>query len=810
MNRKHTNTHFHANRKNYSAFTTLCSVLVTLSLSMCLFPLPARAELQSNESELQVVSETESTQTDEDTAEETAAFLNNVFSSQSVTPEYKSTTLATFVSVAQADIAQVCASDDGSDVEQGKMWVPVETWQNYALALAQGEELIRLQNTGLVNEEDVHNAWDALYTAWCTAQEEKQEAPDNALQNGSARSLNSAQENESDSEDVRATTSLSCTNEHGIVETDEGSYVADEMLVTFENNTSRGSAYTSLASIEETQNNALAKAVSRIDEADTTQAVNVELEEQSNVLEVVQEAREMSTVSVAQPNMVYYASEIFEGSTTNTADTNNASESTDTSTISTASTSSAASAATAQSKPNDPALASSSTSYYREQAWHLYSINAFDAWDIVQTNNTVTVAVLDTGCNLEHEDVTNQIWQDYAYNAWLEKKLTKDYAGHGTHVAGCVAAEANNGVGTAGASYNARILPICVFDTNGEYCYTKTLVSAYNYLEDYIDKLNIHVVNMSLGGYGSLSEDDKLLQECIAQAQDKNVVSVCAGGNGDNNRNPKTDPSYPSDYDDCIAVTALSTASDRTPTTWCDYNENKDICAPGQNIYSSCIYSSYSPGTDSYTWKDGTSMAAPIVSGSLALLWALDPTLTAKEAKQLIYSTADTLNLSSEQAGREGLYGHGILNIGAAVQKLHAQLTRQCKVSDQPYAANYDYVEYTGTVEEGCVVYVLGTPMLQKGSAWVALVPTSDAQALTDNDFTFETTTPQTVRTDYDVNNNNRTNIVDAQIIYDIACGIYTDFSVLSMRDMLAADVTGDEVIDAADAYALQTKLLSL
>lgn len=767
MQRKRTNTQLH---KEYPVYTPLCSVFVSLALTVCLFPVPALAEIQSNAHVLLTTNETEHN------------------------------SLASLVSTVQTDIEQLWASDNGSDVEQGNRWVPTETWQELACALARGEELIAAQSASTVSEEEVQSAYDALYTAWCAAQGEQQEAPSNALQNAGALSLKRIQENtstnstnndenednnegdsgdkqagsqqytSSDGEKAGATTSLSCTDEHAIIETDEGDYMADEILVTFTSNTSRARAYTSLASIEETQNNELAKAVSRIDETDITQAVSVELEEESSVLDVVQEANEKSTVSVAQPNVVYYASE------------------------------------TSLATSNDPAVASSSTSNYREQAWHLYSINAFDAWDLIQTNNTVTVAVLDTGCNLEHEDLTNQIWQDYAYNAWLDRTLTKDYSGHGTHVAGCVAAEANNGVGTAGASYNARILPICVFDTSGEYAQTSTLVKAYNYLYDYIDELNIHVVNMSLGGYGSLSENDTLLQKCIAQAQDANVVSVCAGGNGDKQGNPKTDFSYPSDYDDCIAVTALSTASSRTPTTWCDYNECKDICAPGANIYSS-----YSTTTKSYKWLNGTSMAAPIVSGSLALLWALDPTLTASEAKQLIYSTADTLNLTSAQAGREGLYGCGILNIGAAVQTLYEEINRKFSVSEAPYVNNYYLVTYTGTVENEHVVRVAGTEMAQKGSVWVTLLPASEAQNLTDDDFTqTSATTRQTVRTNYDVNNNNRTNIVDAQIIYDIACGTYPDFSVLSINDMLAADVTGDNVIDAADAYALQVKLLSL
>ena len=772
MNYKRKNTNVHTTQ---NVFTPICASLVSLILTISLFPLTAIAEINNETPALSTTNSAPAALESESKAASEHAFT------ASEIDEDKKETLPYLISVVQQEIENIWASDNGSDVESGKSWVPTQTWQTLALALAQGEELIGAQNVRAVSEEELQGAYDALNDAWESTQEELHEASATTAQRFRALSL----ESEQDTQD----TSLSNTGEHAIIETEEGSYVANEMLVTFTENTTRGSAYASLASMEETQNNELAKAISRIDDQDATQAVSVELEEQSSVLDVVQEAKEKSTVLVAQPNIVYYASEIFEENTA--ADTNTAANITNT--------------YTAQMKPNDPAVASSipSSNEYREQAWQLYTINAFDAWDYIQTNNSVTVAVLDTGCNLEHEDLKNQILQDYAWNATLTRKLTKDYAGHGTHVAGCVAAEANNGVGTAGASYNARILPICVFDTNGKYCKTNTLVSAYNYLLDYADELNIHVVNMSLGGYGSLSEEDYLLQECIAQAKEKNIASVCAGGNGDENQNPRTDPSYPSDYEDCISVTALSQTT-TTPTSWCDYNENKDICAPGQYIYS-CSYTN----TSSYTIKSGTSMATPIVSGSLALLWALDPTLTVNEATSLIYSTADPLSLTSYQAGREGLYGHGILNIGAAVQKLHTQMNTHFSTNDQPYVANYAYVTYTDVVEDGSVVNVAGAQMLKKGSAWVALVPVSEAQTLTNDDFTFESGTPQTVRTNYDVNNSKRTNIVDAQIIYDLSCGRYTDFSLLSMEDMLAADVTGDNIVDATDAYALQVILCS-
>lgn len=656
-----------------------------------------------------------------------------------------------------------------------------------------------------------------------------------------------------------------------VTTTDAASYVSDEILVVLDQDTSQDTALESLSTLDAANVEALATKAEEVNSVEsveetqqsTTQVVTVKLNDGEDPLEAAQVASTLQGVAYAQPNYVYTASSIYE----------------------------------TEYKPNDPALASTtpSSSSSNANAWQLASIKAFEAWNMVRTNNTVTIAVLDTGCNVNHEDLKDQIWQEYAWNIDSNSKLTKDYssAGHGTHVAGCAAAQANNGVGTAGSSYNARILPIGVFDSTGTKCYTSTLIKAYQYLLQYADELNIHVVNMSLGGYYELGTEDYALQELIATAKQKNIVTVCAGGNGDKSGNPKTEANYPADYSDCVSVTALAT-NGKKPTTWSDYNASKDICAPGQNIYST-----YSGSTSSYTLKSGSSMAAPIVSGAFALLWAADADLTVSEATDLIYSTASELTVTS---GREGQYGHGILNIYAALLKL-AQVsidssgasvfsgttqqmtasstldissetlewsvenetgsatinkdtgvltglmpgtvkvsvkfanssdvkdTIEVKVKEMevsafavgssPYVAGYVLVTYAGDLPSGWVIDVAGIQML-KGStgqaeaqdatstvAYYALVPTSQASTLTSESFTFEEGSEQSIRTNYDVNNNGRVNIVDAQIIYDLGAGRYEGSSLLSMDDMLAADVNADATVDSCDAFALQGKLLT-
>ncbi len=569
------------------------------------------------------------------------------------------TDLTWLIDAVNKDMTGFVASEDGSGVASDKGWVATDVWTTLAKALGDAEKLI---GSSTAKVQEVNDAYDALIAAWQVSMDERHESTSVSVsvKEGVGDAFTVAdpasEKGELSCMVCEAACEAVCLAQEGtvcakeVVTTEDGCYVADEILVVFDEETSQGWAYSTLSSVEEVDEGVLPLEISAADLDGNDTLVTVKLDEGTDVLSAVEEAKGLSGVVYAQPNFVYTALE-----NDNVDELNAEAEAVS------ASGYGASSVFEPNFVPNDPALSTTTPSSSAANAWHLDSINAFEAWDVVRTNKTVTVAVLDTGCNLSHEELAGQVWQDYAYNAYLGSALTKDYQGHGTHVAGLVAAQADNGVGTAGASYNAMVLPIGVFDTQGEYCYTSTLVKAYTYLLSYADKLNIHVVNMSLGGYGSLDSDDYALMDSIAAAKDKNIVTVASGGNGDDYGNPYTKASYPSDFEDCVSVTALSTDGS-TPTTWCDYNDNKDICAPGLNIYST-----YYSSSSSYKVMSGTSMASPIVAGSMALLWAADPNLTVDEAKKLIYDTAAPLTVPS---GREGKYGAGILDISAAVHAL--------------------------------------------------------------------------------------------------------------------------------------------
>ena len=326
------------------------------------------------------------------------------------------------------------------------------------------------------------------------------------------------------------------------------------------------------------------------------------------------------------------------------------------------------------SQANDPYAQISDSSKSPNQYW-LYSTGLIEAWNLSRANQDVTIAFLDSGAMIDHEDLSSNIVRNAAWDAYYNKALTEttahhgDNGGHGTHVAGIAAAVSNNNTGIASASFNASILPIKVVDdTSKKSSNTRTLVAAYTKIFELVDSKtlpNIRVINISMGSYQD-SVNDELLKRVIGKARyDYGIATVCAGGNGDNMK-PYTAPSYPSDFEDCIAVTALEPNGANVP--WSDYNEHKDISAPGRNIWSTTT-TNHDDHIGPYGTMSGTSMSSPIVAGTLALMFSAVPDATVDEACEALYATAlpivDEINDRSTTSG-----SHGALKADAAIEYL--------------------------------------------------------------------------------------------------------------------------------------------
>ena len=130
-----------------------------------------------------------------------------------------------------------------------------------------------------------------------------------------------------------------------------------------------------------------------------------------------------------------------------------------------------------------------------------------------------------------------------------------------------------------------------------------------------------------------------------------------------------------------------------------------------------------------------------------------------------------------------------------------------CTVSDEPFAANFYLVTYTGEAQEGNVPCILGEPLVWNGSAYVTLMPLEDAQALKYSDFSLVAGTPPQSMS-LDLNGNGSVNIVDVQIAYDLACGVYEGFDALPVSAWLAADANGNGYLEASDALVIQRAVL--
>ena len=316
----------------------------------------------------------------------------------------------------------------------------------------------------------------------------------------------------------------------------------------------------------------------------------------------------------------------------------------------------------------------------RTSQWYLNGIDALGAWDVAKCDNKVTVAVIDSGIDMDHPDLKDNIVAPYDLVGDARADGTEsvpddspdDELGHGTHVAGIVSARANNGVGIAGVSYNANIMPLKVFyysqSKKGYVCETSDLLAAYSYImadagdgtgQNRAQKLNVRVINMSLGAIWNEEQDtgDKALLAAVDEAYGKGILTVCAAGNDEY---PLPYKNWPSDYDTCVSV--IATTENNGRASFSNYGPEKDVAAPGANIYST--YPTELNYGQGYALQSGTSMASPVVSGVAALMWAANPSLAPDQVKSVLYQTAVDLG----DPGRDDQFANGKVNAREAVK----------------------------------------------------------------------------------------------------------------------------------------------
>ncbi|RUL83405.1 S8 family peptidase, partial [Tautonia sociabilis] len=339
-------------------------------------------------------------------------------------------------------------------------------------------------------------------------------------------------------------------------------------------------------------------------------------------------------------------------------------------------------------------------------------IDATTAWQTSTGNRSVVVAVLDSGVDYAHPDLAANIWTnrgevpgngiDDDNNGYVDDIRGWDFVNrdndprddnsHGTHVAGTIGAVGDNGAGISGVAWRVSLMPLKVLDRNGN----GSISSAIDAIS-YAYRNGAVISNISWGG----TQYSQALRDVIetAGASTGHLVVAASGNSGRALDAPGSPRFYPASYDlPNIVSVAASDRSDQRASFSNFGQVSVDLAAPGVDILST------TPG-GAYSFKSGTSMAAPHVTGAAALLKAIDPTLDAQKLASALIGSADRL---PSLAGTS--VSGGRLNVAKAVQEVRPQPRLRGGVVEVP--ANGEWTRVT-LDESYASMVVATTPVVQ-------------------------------------------------------------------------------------------------
>ncbi len=317
--------------------------------------------------------------------------------------------------------------------------------------------------------------------------------------------------------------------------------------------------------------------------------------------------------------------------------------------------------------PNDPDFSSQ---------WSLNNdaktdIDAPEAWSINTGSKSVILGVIDTGIYGEHPDLASNLWSnpkepvdglDNDGNGYVDdvfganvERITGDPSdchGHGTHVSGIIGAAGNNGSGIAGVNWTTNMVVVSTaYDCSGNGTVAAS-IKAYDYFVDLKNRgYDIKAVNASFGGSQFVSAE----YQAIERLRDAGILLVAAAGNS--NRDSDITPNYPANYKVSNVINVGSLGPTVRRAYYSNYGQGVDLAAPGgdSRFSGGAIYSTWSPlatGGLLYKFAQGTSMAAPVVTGAIGLLASTQPTLSASDLKQMILNSAISVpELTGEVSG---------------------------------------------------------------------------------------------------------------------------------------------------------------
>lgn len=332
--------------------------------------------------------------------------------------------------------------------------------------------------------------------------------------------------------------------------------------------------------------------------------------------------------------------------------------------------------------------------FYGSQ-WHYDTINLPLAWQEMDNDRGtgVVVAVLDTGVLTAHPDLASNLIAGYDYvgngtrgnqdsdaNDPGDKSINEQRSSfHGTHVAGTIAAVAND-KGVIGVAPDVKVMPVRVLGKGGGFssdiiagvCFAAQLQNATQAGcgNTNIASISADILNLSLGGTGY----SQIEQNVYSAVMNKGIIVIAAAGN-----EATSDPFYPAAYSGVISVSAISQTLEQA--NYSNYGSSIDVAAPGgdfskdRGIMSTWGDDRYGAATYTYGSLQGTSMAAPHVAGVAALMKSVKTNLTHNEF--LGYLNAGSLTQDLGTPGRDNIFGHGLIDAHKAVLLVKADDTPQ-------------------------------------------------------------------------------------------------------------------------------------
>ncbi len=281
--------------------------------------------------------------------------------------------------------------------------------------------------------------------------------------------------------------------------------------------------------------------------------------------------------------------------------------------------------------------------------WGLKAVRAYEAWQ-VSKGKGVVVAVLDTGVDGTHPDLEGRVLAGYSSmdESDIEAGMNSDVDSHGTHVAGIIAGS-DDSKGITGVAPEAVILPVQVLGFSGG----SDLTVAKGI--DWAVANGAKVLNLSLGGERNpFDKGGSLSCEAVGRAYDAGVVVIVAAGNAAGAGNPRNEPAS---CRGALSVAAVDEVLNRT--FFSSFDESVGISAPGRRVVSSIPVGADLP----YASWNGTSMAAPFVSGVAALIIAKNPGISAAEVVQILKDSSNDLGVT----GSDPETGSGLVDAAAAL-----------------------------------------------------------------------------------------------------------------------------------------------